>query len=205
MQQRLDIDTCALLNSAEPQGEIIAGDTRWQTDPATPHWHLVGPYLRPLHEQLDALSDSAVWAGVAADSKGVRQLMGNGRSGDGDLRLTYMQRGTEYAALTVVGDIGIGAVQQLQRHARVLLEDGVRTLVIDLSGVSRCDRRLAAVLGRLQRILRARQGTLQLTRVPYELRGELTIRDLSNPLGACGAGLDLAGPSVAEIQSQSLR
>lgn len=192
---RLDTDTTSsLLSQTRQEHQTIAGCSYWKTDAGKPHWHLLGPYFRPLHEQLDALSDAAVWAGVAADSNGVQQLMASSRNGDPGLTITCMQRGTDYAAVSVVGDIGLVAIQQLQRHARVLLEDGIHTLVIDLSGVSRCDRRLAPLLGRLQRILRTRQGLLPLTRIPYELRGVLTIGELSDAFAACDTGPDLQAP-----------
>lgn len=174
--------------------KTIAGSSYWNIDPGKPHWHLLGPYFRPLHEQLDVLSDAAVWAGVAADSSGVQQLMPGSRNGDTGLIISSMQRGADYAAVSVVGDIGLTAIQQLQRHARVLLEDGIRTLVVDLSGVSRCDRRLVPLLARLQRILRVRDGVFQLTRISHDVRDVLAIGDLPDAFAACGTDLDLRGP-----------
>ncbi len=196
---QFDPDPISLHNPMGRESEAIPGCSHGTTEVDKPHWHLLGPYFRPLHEQLDALSDAAVWAGVAVDSDGFQQLFASPQNGDPGLTITCMQRGSEYAAVSIVGDVGLNAIQRLQRYVRVLLEDGVRTLVIDLSGLSRCDRRLAPLLARLQRILRAKQGVLQVARVPYELRSVLTTTDLPDAFAACGADMDIRGPSHAEI------
>jgi anti-anti-sigma regulatory factor len=152
------------------------------------HWHLVGGYLRPLHEQIDALVDASVWGAVVAevvnpDDAVSPRLVALERT---TLTLTSVQHGTDYAAIVIAGTLDRHSVQQSRRQIDAVLSAGVSHLVIDLSAaVPAAGGRLAALLIKARTVLRARQGTLLLLGAAGVVEPMLMDGELAGTLSTC--------------------
>ena len=157
------------------------------------HWHLVGGGWRPLHEQLNALSDAATW---------VRALAPESPSAPGiaepvelalELSVASVQCGQDYAAVIVSGVLDGIAIRQLRACLRGLIEGGMRSLLIDLSQASGADGRLGLMLDRAETALRVRHGRLVLLNVPPGIRSSLDVDRLSQAFATCRGSV--AGPA----------
>jgi ABC-type transporter Mla MlaB component len=147
-------------------------------------WYRVGSHLRPLAQQLDALFDAGAWAAVIVDAVGAHDRRPADRIPAG-LTITSTQRGNDYAAVSVSGDVDGDAIPLLRRHLHAILNSGIQNLVIDLSGIGACDGRLVALLSRLQLRVRTRHGTFHLMRIPLQIRPLFTVGDLPDSLAGC--------------------
>jgi anti-anti-sigma regulatory factor len=149
-----------------------------------PHWHLVGQRWRPLHEQLAALRDAGVWAGAIRG-----RSAGSWARADDDcptpLTVGVAQLGTDFAAVTASGPLEPRTVQYLGGQLRLLLEAGVRDLVVDLAEVTCCDLRFAGMLLPLRARLQARHGTLVLLNPPPDVRNALSVGRLPDSFMYC--------------------
>jgi anti-anti-sigma regulatory factor len=149
-----------------------------------PHWHLIGAWWRPLHEQVEALRDAALWIGAVgrhSSGKLAREV------GAGTIAMTVsVTRGApDFAAVTVSGPLDPRTVHYLGGQLRLLLDVGVHDLVVDLAEVTRCDLRFAAVLLTLHARLHARHGTLVLANPPPEVRQALAVGRLPDSFMHC--------------------
>ncbi|HEY3717444.1 MAG TPA: STAS domain-containing protein [Jatrophihabitantaceae bacterium] len=153
---------------------------------ALPHWHLIGDYFRPLHEQLAALNDSRRWAAVVAEGSARMPLATAGLSLRSEgMTLTTVQRGLDYAVVAVAGDIDGPATQHVRCQIRALLDVGVRHLVVSLADVLSCDPRLGALLNRTHLRLRARNGQLELVGIPASVLPYVRVGRLPEAFAVC--------------------
>jgi anti-anti-sigma regulatory factor len=169
---------------------------RRDTVVATPHWHLIGQQWRPLHEQLGALRDAGLWATTgAADNSSLA------------VTISVAQLDTDFAALSVSGSMEPRSVRHLASQLRLLLDAGVRDVVVDLAEVTHCDLRLAAVLMRLKARLDARRGTLVLANPIPEVQHALGVGRLPDSFMYCpltlppGSGVSTHGRLRAPRQA----
>jgi hypothetical protein len=133
------------------------------------HWHLIGPYLRPLHEQIDALVDAGVWAGVLAEAASLDGVPSPRLLAMDTTRLTVtsVQQGTDYAAIVVAGNLDRPALQQLRHHVQNALRTGVSHLVVDLSEAAPASDRLAMLLIRAGMVLQSVFSAVELAADPW--------------------------------------
>jgi anti-anti-sigma regulatory factor len=186
---------------APPVGEQITPETTLgRSDPMTAsaspsHWHLVGGSWRPLHEQLNSLSDAATWGGVSApESPSDSGIAGPVVLAE-TLTIASVQCGRDYAAVVVSGALDRVATGQLRATLRGLIRGRVRSLLIDLSHASGADGRLGLVLDRAETSLRSRQGRLVLLDVPPDIRSSLDVGRLSRSFAICASSA--VGPAAS--------
>lgn len=180
-QRSAPLFSATVVNHANRAPTLVTADRRSQT-----HWHLIGDYFRPLHEQLGALSDAGNWATVVAEGSTPVPLAAAALSPrSADLTLASVQHGLEYAAIAVAGEIDGPAIQQMRHHVRALLDTGVEYLVVSLADVLACDARLGALLSRVQLRLRARNGQLELIGIPTAIRPLMQVGMLSEAFATC--------------------
>jgi anti-anti-sigma regulatory factor len=162
---------------------------------------LVGKWWRPLHEQLGALRDAGVWMAAVGQqsSGGLTRYTGDGPS---DMTIGVAHLGAGFAAVTVSGPLDVRTVHYLRGQLHLLLDAGVRDLVVDLAEASRCDLRFAAVLLTLRARLQARHGTLVISNPPVAARRALAVGRLPDSFLHCpelshrpGAGTTGAQPA----------
>jgi anti-anti-sigma regulatory factor len=155
------------------------------TDSSTwdPCWHRVGQRWRPLHDQLGALHDASVWA--SAGTQPVERPTHQPRRESGATTVGVAQLDGEFAALTINGPVDLRTVNLLRGMLRLLLDAGVREVVLDLAEISKCDVRLAAVLLTLRARLTARHGTLVLVNPPATAQQALTLGRLTESFLYC--------------------
>ena len=67
--------------------------------------------------------------------------------------------------LSVTGQLDDPGLERLQRRLDELLDSGGRLLVVDLSGVARCDGRLFDLLAQTEHLVDNRGGWLRLVRL----------------------------------------
>jgi hypothetical protein len=149
------------------------------------HWHLVGGRWRPLHEQLNALSDAATWIRAwSPESPSVSGIAEPVELAE-ELSVASVQCGHDYAALIVSGVVDGVAVRQLRSCLRGLIDGGMHSLLIDLSQASGADGRLGLMLDRAETALRMRHGRLVLLNVPPGIRSSLDVGRVSQSLAIC--------------------
>jgi anti-anti-sigma regulatory factor len=157
------------------------------------HWHLVGGGWRPLHEQLNALSDAATWARAwAPESSSVPGIAEPVELAE-KLSVASVQCGHDYAAVVVSGALDAIAIRQLRACLRGLIEGGTHSLLIDLSQVPEADGRLGLMLHRAETALRIRHGRLVLLNVPPGIRSSLDVGRISQSFASCRGSI--AGPA----------
>jgi ABC-type transporter Mla MlaB component len=169
-------------------------------DTAAQHWHVVGHELRPLHEQLAALSDTSVWTAVAGPVSSDAPLTAGAARFLPGVSIGFTMNDAGYGCLVVSGDIDERAVTRVGNCLRALLESSARWIVADLSAVGRGGSRLGPLLSWTQRRLWTREGALLLANVPPRLRAELTIGRLPEALFACN---DDRWPPLTAAQAQN--
>ncbi|MDT4946099.1 MAG: hypothetical protein QOH14_2832 [Pseudonocardiales bacterium] len=181
---------------ADLTSPIGAGDPG--TDNATLcHWHLIGGCWRPLHEQLNALSDAATWVRAWAPESSSAPGIAEPVELADKLSVASVQCGHEFAAVIVSGALDGIATRQLRACLRGLIAGGVHSLLIDLSQASGADGRLGLMLDRAEMALRVRQGRLVLLNVPPGIRSSLDVGRISQSFAICGSGVDGAAVSRA--------
>jgi anti-anti-sigma regulatory factor len=153
------------------------------------HWHLVGGGWRPLHEQLNALSDAATWVRALAPESPASPGIAESVELADDLSVASVQCGHDYAAVIVSGELDRIATGQLRACLRGLIEGGVHSVLIDLSQTSGADGRLGLMLGRADTALRVRRGRLVLLNVPLWLRASLDVGRISESLAICSGSV----------------
>jgi anti-anti-sigma regulatory factor len=157
------------------------------------HWHLVGGGWRPLHEQLNALSDAATWARAwAPESSSVPGIAEPVELAE-KLSVASVHCGHDYAAVIVSGALDAIAIPQLRACLRGLIEGGTHSLLVDLSQVPEADGRLGLMLHRAETALRIRHGRLVLLNVPPGIRSSLDVGRISQSLASCTGSA--AGPA----------
>lgn len=177
---------------ADLTSPIGAGDP--VTDNAPPcHWHLVGGGWRPLHEQLNALSDAATWVRAWAPESPSAPGIAEPAEFSQELSVASVQCGRDHAAVIVSGVLGGVATRQLRACLRGLIAGGMRSLLIDLSQASRADGRLGLMLDRVETALRVRHGRLVLLNVPPGIRSSLDVGRISQSFAVCRGSV--AGPA----------
>jgi anti-anti-sigma regulatory factor len=149
------------------------------------HWHLVGGRWRPLHEQLNALSDAATWIRAWAPESPSASGIAEPAELAAELSVASVQCGHDYAAVIVSGVVDGVAVRQLRSCLRGLIDGGMHSLLIDLSQASWADGRLGLMLDRAEIALRMRHGRLVLLNVPPGIRSSLDIGRISQSLAIC--------------------
>ncbi|MDX6257531.1 MAG: hypothetical protein QOJ11_3865 [Frankiales bacterium] len=153
--------------------------------PGDPHWHLVGGSWRPLHEQLNALTDATTWVRASApQSPSASAITGPVVLAE-SFKVASVQCGHEYAVVTVSGALDGSAIRGLRTFLRGLIECGVLSLLIDLSQASGDDGRLGLVLERTEASLRVRHGRRVLLNVPVGIRSSLDIGRLPHSMASC--------------------
>lgn len=164
------------------------------TDDAPPcHWHLVGGGWRPLHEQLNALSDAATWVRAwAPESRAAPGIAEPVKLAE-ELSVASVQCGHGYAAVFVSGVLDGIATRQLRACLGGLILGGLHSLLIDLSEASGADGRLGLMLDRADTALRVRHGRLILLNVPPGIRSSLDVGRISQSLTICRGSV--AGPA----------
>jgi hypothetical protein len=172
------------------------------TSPITPaqHWHVVGHELRPLHEQLAALSDASVWTGVASPISSDRPLTAGAARVLPGVGTGSTMTDAGYGCVVVSGDIDERAVSQVRNCLRTLLDSGARWIVGDLSTVGRGGSRLGPLLSRTQLRLWTRHGALLLMNVSPGLRAQLAIGRLPQAMFGCD---DERWPPLTAAQAQN--
>jgi hypothetical protein len=175
---------------------------RWG-DPVTDdaplcHWHLVGGGWRPLHEQLNALSDAATWVRAWAPESRVAPGIAEPVELAEELSVASVQCGRDFAAVIVSGVLDGIAIRQLRACLRGLIAGGLHSLLIDLSQASgAADGRLGVMLDRADTALRMRHGRLVLLNVPASIRSSLDVDRISRSFASCMGGVaGPAGPSA---------
>jgi anti-anti-sigma regulatory factor len=159
------------------------------------HGRLAGGSWRPLHEQLNVLSDAATWIRAWAPESPSAAGIGEPVELAEELSLASVQCGHEYAAVIVSGVVDGVAVRQLRSFLRGLIDGGMHSLLIDLSQASGADGRLGLMLDRAETALRMRHGRLVLLNVPPGIRSSLDVGRISQSLASCtdngGADVEL--------------
>jgi hypothetical protein len=150
------------------------------------HWHLVGGGWRPLHEQLNSLSDAAVWGRASAPESPPAGIAGPAVLAE-KFSVASVQCGHDHAAVIVSGALDGIAIGQIRASLRGLILGGVCSVLIDLSQASGADGRLGLVLDRIEASLRVRQGRLVLLNVPSGIRSSLDVGHLSQSLAICAS------------------
>jgi hypothetical protein len=138
-----------------------------------------------VHEQLDTLSDAAVWSSLAmpasttapADNGMAVRLPG--------FAVASVMRGNEYSCVVITGDLDGRAVAQVRSYLRAVLDSGARWILVDLSGAGHGAERLAPTLMQSQLRLWARHGVLVLLNVPAQIQAAYTLGRLSQALYTC--------------------
>ncbi|MDT4893457.1 MAG: hypothetical protein QOE97_2492 [Pseudonocardiales bacterium] len=148
-----------------------------------PCWHRVGQRWRPLHDQLGALHDAGVWA--AAGTQPLERTSYDTPRESTGTTVGVAHLDGEFAAVTISGHVDLRTVNLLRGLLRLLLDAGVREVVIDLAEISRCDVRLAAVLLTLRARLTARHGTLVLANPPAIAQQALALGRLGESFLFC--------------------
>jgi anti-anti-sigma regulatory factor len=148
-----------------------------------PCWHQVGQRWRPLHDQLGALHDASAWA--SAGTQPVERPTYHPKREPGATTVGVAQLDGEFAALTINGPVDLRTVNLLRGMLRLLLDVGVRDVVLDLAEISKCDVRLAAVLLTLRARLTARHGTLVLVNPPATAQQALSLGRLTESFLYC--------------------
>jgi hypothetical protein len=148
-----------------------------QDPTALPSWALVGGRLRPLADQLRAMSDAALWVAscAAVECEPAIASIPTPRS----FGIVSCFAGDGYAVICVVGPAKGRALAQVRKQIVAVLEGDTRWLVIDVSAVTEHDHMLRAVLRRTQDMLRLRQGRLTITPFASELSRDLTADAMS--------------------------
>ncbi|MDT5202645.1 MAG: hypothetical protein QOH34_4167 [Mycobacterium sp.] len=161
------------------------------------HWHLVGGGWRPLHEQLNALSDAATWVRAwAPESPSTPGIAAPVELAE-ELSVASVQCGHDYAAVIVSGVLDGIAIRQLRACLRGLIEGGLHSLLIDLSQASWADGRLGLMLDRAETALRVRHGRLVLLNVPAGIRSCLDVGRISQSFAICSGSVPVpAGPNA---------
>ncbi|MDT5201096.1 MAG: hypothetical protein QOH34_2618 [Mycobacterium sp.] len=161
------------------------------------HWHLVGGGWRPLHEQLNALSNAATWVRAwAPESSSTPGIAGPVELAE-ELSVASVQCGHDYAAVIVSGVLDGIAIRQLRACLRGLIEGGMHNLLIDLSQTSGADGRLGLMLDRAETALRVRQGRLVLLNVPPGIRSSVDVGHISQSFAICRGSVVLAAGASA--------
>ena len=195
MSHRLtgDADCAETLRGTHPPradltSPIGVGDPVSDNEPLR-HWHLVGGGWRPLHEQLDALSDATTWARAWARESPSAPGIAEPVQLAHELSVASVQCGHDYAAVIVSGALDGVAIRQLRACLRGLIEGGMHSLLIDLSEASAADGRLGLMLHRAETALRIRHGRLILLNVPPGVRSSLDVGRISHSFATCRGSL----------------
>jgi anti-anti-sigma regulatory factor len=133
-------------------------------------WHLVGGRWRPLHVQLAALDTAVTWARVGVEATLGAQDGDRGPFLSADLSMASVTQGRDYAVVVVAGAVTGAAVHQVRCQLEGLMAAGVRSLVVDVAGITGCDPGLGDVFDRLHRRLSARHGDVIVVNAPAHLR-----------------------------------
>jgi anti-anti-sigma regulatory factor len=161
------------------------------------HWHLVGGGWRPLHEQLNALSDATTWVRAWAPESPSAPGIAEPVELAEELSVASVQCGRDFAAVIVSGVLDRIAIRQLRACLRGLIEGGMQSLLVDLSQASDADGRLGLMLHRAETALRIRHGRLVLLNVPPSIRSSLDVGRISQSFASCMGGVaGPAGPSA---------
>lgn len=112
----------------------------------------------------------------------------------GPITIASAQRGDQHAAVVLAGAADARAIRAVAAHLRGLLEGGVRHLVVDLSRVDQLDDRLLALLRRVEVVIAARGGALELTGLTPRVLHDLDDDPLARVFALYRAAFERAQP-----------